>query len=265
MVQNFLNGGAAINVFARQLGATVTVVDVGVDATLVGQPNLRRAKIAFGTQNLADGPAMSEDQALLALNVGADVATELVAEGARCLVAGDMGIGNTTPSAAIISAFTGRSATAVTGRGTGIDDAMVAHKTEIVHYAVRRIKPLAGPLEILAEVGGLEIAALAGFMIGGAAARVPVLIDGVISLAAACVVAAFSRVAVGYLIAGHRSTEPGATVALEHLGLRPLIDLHLRLGEGTGACLALPLVEAAARILSEMATFDSAGVVNKDG
>ena len=263
MVANFLNGGAAINVFARQVGAPVTVVDVGVAAVLEPQAGLRRAKVAFGTCDLSTGPAMSRDEVLLALNVGTETAADLVTEGARCLISGDMGIGNTTASAALIAAFTGRGASEVTGRGTGIDDQTLARKTEIVETALARLAPNADPMEVMAEVGGLEIAALAGFMIGGAAFQIPVIIDGVIALAAACFVHQVSPIALGYVIAGHRSTEPGASVALHHLGLRPLIDLHLRLGEGTGACLAYPLVQAAARVLREMATFDSAGVVDK--
>lgn len=265
MVSNFLAGGAAINVFARQVGAVVTVVDVGVASVLEPQRGLRRAKVAFGTGDISIGPAMSHAEVILALNVGVETAADLVTEGARCLISGDMGIGNTTASAALIAAFCGQNATDATGRGTGIDNEMLSRKTEIVHTALGRIAPGADPLTVMAEVGGLEIAALAGFMIGGAAFQVPVIIDGVIALAAACFVNEVAPSAVEYLIAGHRPTEPGASVALEHLGLRPLIDLGLRLGEGTGACLAYPLVEASARVLREMATFDSAGVTDKRG
>jgi nicotinate-nucleotide--dimethylbenzimidazole phosphoribosyltransferase len=207
---------------------------------------------------------MSPDEATAALNVGADVAREAIETGARLLVTGDMGIGNTTPSAALIAAFTSSSAQDVTGRGTGIDDEMLNLKTSVIEAALSRLSPSATPLDILAEVGGLEIAALAGFIIGGAAAKVPVIIDGVIAVAAAVAARAFAPNVSGYLIAGHRSSEPGASVGLAHLGLTPLLDLGLRLGEGSGATLAVQLVQAAAKIVSEMATFDSAGVTEKD-
>jgi nicotinate-nucleotide--dimethylbenzimidazole phosphoribosyltransferase len=175
-----------------------------------------------------------------------------------------MGIGNTTPSAALIAAFTGRPAAEVTGRGTGIDDARLAVKVAIVERAVARSVGSA-PIDVLAALGGFEIAALSGFIVAGAAARVPVIIDGVIAMAALEAAVALAPGVLPYVIAGHRSAEPGASAALEHLGLAPLLDLELRLGEGTGACLALPVVEAAARLLSEMATFDGAGVARKPG
>jgi nicotinate-nucleotide--dimethylbenzimidazole phosphoribosyltransferase len=262
MVANFGAGGAAVNVLARHVGAEVVVVDVGVVGDLPDVPGLRRAKIRAGTANLAKGPAMTQADAEAALDVGAALAMELVAGGARCLLTGDMGIGNTTPSAALISTLCDRSPAEVTGRGTGIDDERMSRKVEIVAAAAARAKEDrgSGPIQILASIGGLEIAALAGYIVGGAAAGVPVLLDGVIAAAGAVVAAAMVPDAVGYLIAGHRSTEPGATAALAHLGLVPLLDLELRLGEGTGACLALPVLQAAAKVLGEMATFDSAGV-----
>ena len=263
MVANFCAGGAAINVLARQAGARVVVVDVGVAGEIPDLPTLIRARVAPGTANLAHGPAMTAEQVNAALDVGASVAAQLVAEGARCLVTGDMGIANTTPSAALIAAFTGQPAVAVTGRGTGIDDERLARKVEVIERAVSRLDIGATPAEILAEVGGLEIAALVGFIVGGAAARVPVVVDGVIAAAAALAAAAASPDVIGYLIAGHRSVEPGASAALAYLGLEPVLDLGLRLGEGTGACLALAVVEAAARVLGEMATFDAAGVTEK--
>jgi nicotinate-nucleotide--dimethylbenzimidazole phosphoribosyltransferase len=265
MVANFCAGGAAINVLARHTGAKVVVVDVGVAYPVPGlaASTLIDARIRPGTANLAVEPAMSRDEAGRALDVGAAVAALLVAgEGARCLVTGDMGIGNTTPSAALIAAFTGRAPAEVTGRGTGVDDATLALKTAVVERGLARAQ-VTDPIDVLAELGGLEIAALAGFIIGGAAARVPVLIDGVIACAALLVAAELVPDAVGYCIAGHLSTEPGAAIALAHVGLEPLVDLGLRLGEGSGACLALPVVQAAAKILREMATFDSAGVTDK--
>jgi nicotinate-nucleotide--dimethylbenzimidazole phosphoribosyltransferase len=207
---------------------------------------------------------MTESQASEALNVGADIAREAIASGARLLVTGDMGIGNTTPSAALIARFTRSKASEVTGRGTGIDDDMLVVKTRVIETALARVSFDASPLSVLAEVGGLEIAALTGFIVAGAASRVPVVIDGVIAVAAAVVATAFSPHVPGYLIAGHRSSEPAASAGLAHLGLTPILDLGLRLGEGSGAVLAIPLVQAAAKILREMATFDSAGVSERD-
>lgn len=268
MIGNFCAGGAAINAIARQVGAEVVVVDVGVAGTVAAAPALLRRKVRMGTGNIEHEPAMTIDEARAALDVGAEVARELVAAGARCLVTGDMGIGSTTASAALISHFTGRSAQDVVGRGTGIDDAMLARKVQVVERALDRHANEAsdaGALGSLASLGGLEIAALAGFLAGGAAAGVPVVVDGVIAGAALVTAHALCPDAVAYCIAGHRSAEPGARVALDHVGLRPLLDLDLRLGEGTGACLALPIIQAAAQVLREMATFDEAGVTHKDG
>jgi nicotinate-nucleotide--dimethylbenzimidazole phosphoribosyltransferase len=284
MVANFLAGGAAINVIAREVGARVVVVDVGVATPIPGlgaggggvsgggEAGFLAANVRAGTGNLTTEPAMSPSEAEQALDVGASVAAQLVAEGADCLVTGDMGIGNTTPSAALIAAMTGRSVAEVTGRGTGISDEVLAIKTSAISRGLERAATAlgvdAGELasvparDLLAQVGGLEIAALAGYVIGGAAARVPVVVDGVIALAGALVASRLAPDVVGYLIAGHRSTEPGATAALEDLGLDPILDLGLRLGEGTGACLAVPCVRAAARILSSMATFGDAGVAS---
>jgi len=263
MVANFLAGGAAINVLARQMDASVTVVDVGVDADLPPTPGLRIAKVRRGTGDLAVEAAMTVDEVRAALDVGVAVAADLVGGGARCLVTGDMGIGNTTPSAAVIAALTGRPAAEVTGRGTGIDDATFDRKLTAVRAGLARLTADATALDVLAHVGGLEIAAIAGFVVGGAALRVPVVVDGVIALAGTCAAVALAPAALGYCVAGHRSTEPGAAAALSYLGLEPVLDLGLRLGEGTGACLALPVLEASARIMAEMATFDAAGVTDK--
>ncbi len=274
MVANFLAGGAAINVLARQVGARVVVVDVGVAAPNPGgagrgdpaTPRLLARKVAPGTANLAQGPAMTEGECRTALDTGAAVAAGLVAGGARALVTGEMGIGNTTPAAAVIAALTGRPAGEVTGRGTGVDDAGLARKVSVVERAlVLHAGALAaGALATLAAVGGLELAALAGFVVGGAAAGVPVVVDGVIADAALLVAEGIVPGVAARCVAGHRSVEPGAAAVLDALGLEPILDLGLRLGEGTGACLALPVLESAARLLGEMATFDAAGVTDKD-
>ncbi len=260
MVHNLCVGGAAVNVLARRIGARVVVVDVGVAHPVALNPLLSARRLRPGTANLRHEPAMTTTDAKQALLVGADVAREQVALGSRCLVTGEMGIANTTAAAALVAACTGRPAAEVTGRGTGIDEATWQHKVRVVDDALSRSGPPQDPIELLAELGGLEIAALAGFCLAGAAARVPVVVDGVIALAAACVAARLQPLVVDHLVAGHRSVEPGATAALELLGLRPLLDLDLRLGEGTGAVLAVPIVQAAAALLAEMATFDEAAV-----
>jgi len=267
MVANFLAGGAVVNAFAAQAGAEVTVVDVGVAAPLDPVPGLLPRKIAPGTADFTEGPAMTREQATAALTVGLEIARDLVAAGNRCLVTGDMGIANTTASAALICAFTGADPAAATGRGTGIDAATYARKVDVVcrglarHHAV--VSAPADPVGVLAAFGGFEHAALAGFILGAAALRVPVILDGVISGAAALAAAALAPAVTAACFAGHRSTEPGHAIALSHLGLSPLVDLGLRLGEGTGALLALPLVQSAARALRDVATFDSAGVAEK--
>jgi nicotinate-nucleotide--dimethylbenzimidazole phosphoribosyltransferase len=261
MVANFVASGAAVNAIATQAGASVRVVDVGVAADLPTAQGLLSRKVRPGTADMTEGPAMTLEEARLAVETGIKVAADLVEEGNRCLITGDMGIANTTASAALIAVFTGADAEQVTGRGTGIDDPTWARKVGVVRRALELHDPdPADPLAALAAVGGLEHAALAGFILGGAAQRVPVMLDGVIACAAALAARAFAPDVTDCLIAGHLSTEPGARRALDSLGLRPLLDLGLRLGEGSGAVLALPIVAAAARVLRDMATFDSAGV-----
>jgi nicotinate-nucleotide--dimethylbenzimidazole phosphoribosyltransferase len=266
MVANFVAGGAVVNAFAAQLGADVVVVDIGVAATLDPAEGLLDRKVRAGTADLATGAAMSLDEARRAVEAGIEVATTLAA-GHAALITGDMGITNTTASAALICAFTGSSPAEATGRGTGVDDPTLARKVDVVTRAVARVpgRP-ATPgqaLAALAEVGGLEHAALAGFVLGAAAARVPVLLDGVIAGSAALVAAALCPTALEFALAGHVSAEPGHVLALRALGLRPMLGLDLRLGEGTGALLAYPLVASAARALRDVATFDSAGVTEK--
>jgi len=264
MVLNFLRGGAAINVLARQAGARVTVVDVGVAADFDEAPGLVRRKVAYGTADFTRGPAMTAQQAEQALQVGVEVLEAEIAAGLDLVATGDMGIGNTTPSAAIVAAMSGLPVARVTGRGTGVDDAGLARKVAAIEaaLAVNRPDP-ANAFDVLCKVGGLEIAGLAGVIIAAASHRVPVVIDGFISGAAALIAVGLAPAARPYLIASHRSVEVGHQAMLELLGVRPLFDFDLRLGEGTGAVLAFHVVEAAARILDEMATFAEAGVSEK--
>jgi nicotinate-nucleotide--dimethylbenzimidazole phosphoribosyltransferase len=262
MVANFLASTAVVNVLAAQAAAEVRVVDVGVAADLPTAPGLVHRKVRYGTADMTEEPAMTRGEALRAVEAGIQTASDLVTAGSRCLITGDMGIANTTASAALVAAFTAADPAQVTGRGTGVDDQTLAHKVDVVRRALDRHRPdPADPLGVLAAVGGLEHAALAGYLLGAAALRVPVVLDGVIAGAAALAAAAFRPDVVDYLIAGHQSTEPGAGRALAVLGLRPVLDLGLRLGEGSGAVLALPVIQAAARVLRDVATFDSAGVL----
>lgn len=255
MVRTFCAGRATANVLAAAVGADVTVLDVGVAGELAAHPALHARRVRAGTRDLAEGPAMTAEECAAAVRAGAETAHELLGAGTDLLVTGDMGIGNTTASAALIAAFTGADPASVTGRGSGVDDATLARKRVVVADAVERHRG-EDAWARLAGLGGLEHAALVGVLLAGAAARVPVLLDGVIAAAAAVVAVALAPAAAGYLIAGHRSTEPGATVALDHLGLEPLLDLDLRLGEGSGALLAVPTVRAASALLSGVATLD---------
>ncbi len=264
MVANIRAGGAAVNVLARQSGAEVVVVDMGVAADLPPGPGLLDRKVRAGTSDLATGPAMTRGEAVQAVLAGVEVADVLVDAGHDCLLTGDMGIANTTPSAALVAALTGSHPRDVTGRGTGIDDPTLARKVAVVTAALRDRPATGDALDTLASLGGFEHAGLVGFVLGAATRRVPVVLDGVIAGSAALVAQALAPQAVDVCFAGHRSVEPGHAVALAALGLRPLVDLDLRLGEGTGALLALPLVVAAGALLAEMATFDAAGVARKD-
>jgi nicotinate-nucleotide--dimethylbenzimidazole phosphoribosyltransferase len=266
MVLNFLNGGAAINVLARQMNARVVIADLGVDADLPAHPNLHALKVRRGTASITKGPAMSLREARQAIEHGRRLARDEIANGLDVALTGDMGIGNTTASAALICALTQLDPNDVVGRGTGVDDDGLERKRLAVRTALAVNAELIakGPIESLAAVGGLEIAGLVGVILEAAAARRPVVIDGFISGAAALVAAQVAPPVTGYMIASHRSQELGHGALLRRLGLRPLLELDLRLGEGTGAVLALPLLEAAVRTLNEMATFDEAGVTERD-
>lgn len=264
MVANFLGGGAVCNAFANQVGAEVCVIDVGVAGDLPATPGLLPRKVRPGTADLSVGPAMTREEAVAAIEVGIETARDLVAAGNKALLTGEMGIANTTVSAALISVFTGVDPGEVTGRGTGINDETHARKVEVVRRALELHQPdPADPIGVLAAIGGLEHAAIVGLLLGGASLRTPVILDGVSAGAAALVARAIAPESLSACIAGHRSAEPGHVAALNKLGLRPLVDLDLRLGEGTGALLALPLVQSAARAMHEVATFDSAGVTEK--
>ncbi|MFJ8534902.1 nicotinate-nucleotide--dimethylbenzimidazole phosphoribosyltransferase [Streptomyces sp. NPDC093591] len=264
MVANFLGGGAVCNAFAGQVGAEVCVVDVGVAADLPATPGLLPRKVRAGTSDMTTGPAMTREEAKQAIEVGIETARDLVAAGNKALLTGEMGIANTTASAALISVFTDTDPAEVTGRGTGINDETLARKTEVVRRAIEVHQPdPADPIGVLAAIGGFEHAALVGLLLGGASLRTPVILDGVSAGAAALVARAIAPEVLAACIAGHRSAEPGHVAALNKLGLRPLVDLDLRLGEGTGALLALPLVQSTARAMHEVATFDSAGVTEK--
>ena len=261
MVENFLRGGAAVNVLARQAGARVVVADFGVATPLGAPAGLVVRRLGAGTASLARGPAMSREQAVQALEAGAGLAEEAIAAGADLLGTGEMGIGNTTAASAITACITGAPPEAVTGRGTGVDDAGHRRKVRVVERALQVNAPdAADGVDVLARLGGLEIAGLVGVILAGAAHRVPVALDGFIAGAAALVAVTLAPLARHALFASHRSAEPGHALALRHLGLEPYLALDMRLGEGTGAALFIPLARAAAALYAEMATFKSAGV-----
>ena len=265
MVANFLHGGAAINVLSRHVGARVVVVDMGVAADIPPHPDLITRKVAHGTQNIARRPAMSQDQALQCLESGAEVFFDQLTKGLDILATGDMGIGNTTPSAAIAAAITGRPVEEIAGRGTGVDDSGLSRKVQAIQRALQVNQPEpADGLDVLAKVGGFEIGGLAGAILAAAANHRPVVIDGFISTAAAMIAVSLAPLARDYLIAAHTSMERGHHLMMEWLRVKPLLDLQMRLGEGTGAALAMSLVEAGCKVLNEMATFDEAGVSEKD-
>jgi len=265
MVYNFLNGGAGINVLARHVGAKVVVVDMGVACDLKDNPALIIKKVKYGTGNMVKGPAMSKDAAVKSVENGIEIFEEELPKGIDIVGTGDMGIGNTTPSSAITAAITGRSVEEVTGRGTGIDDKALAGKIAAIKEALKinRPDPKDG-IDVLSKVGGFEIGGLAGVILAAAAHRIPVVIDGFISGAAALIAYTLEPKTKDYMIAAHCSVEKGHKYALAFLGLKPILDLNLRLGEGTGAALAMSIIESGTKILNEMATFGSAGVAERD-
>ncbi len=264
MVRNFARGGAAINVLARLARAEVVIVDIGVAADFPSDLPIVHRKVAYGTANLARTPAMSLEQARAAIGVGVEVVDHFASEMPEAICLGEMGIGNTTAASAIVACLTGLPPASVTGRGTGIDDATWARKVSVIERALALHQPdVKRPLQILASVGGLEIAGLVGVVLGAAVRRIPILIDGFIATAAALLAVEICPAARNYLIAAHRSVEVGHRAALERLELEPLFALDLRLGEGTGAALALPILDAALALLDEMATFEEAGVAGQ--
>lgn len=264
MVMNFLHGGAAINSLAKHVGARIVVVDMGVAADLPQHPRLINRKVAYGTQSMAHGPAMTRDQARQALEAGIEVVEAEIEHGLDIVGTGDMGIGNTTPSAAIACVLTGETPARMAGRGTGLDDAGLQRKIAVLEQSLEINKPdPKDGLDVLAKVGGFEIGGLAGVMLGAAAHGKPVMVDGFISTAAAMIAVTVAPAVKPYLISAHRSQEYGHAAMLAWLGLDPLVDMHMRLGEGTGAALGISLAEAACKVLAEMATFAEAGVSDK--
>ncbi|NTU42748.1 MAG: nicotinate-nucleotide--dimethylbenzimidazole phosphoribosyltransferase [Nitrospirales bacterium] len=261
MVLNFLRGGAGINVLARHAGADVVVVDIGVDYDFGDVEGLLSLKVMKSTRNFARGAAMTREEATQCLEIGIRLAQGYAKKGYKIFGTGDMGIGNTTPSSAIASVLTGRSVAEVTGKGTGISDDSLERKISIIEKAVKHNNPNPlDPIEVLAKVGGTEIGGIAGLILGAAAERIPVVVDGFISTAGALIAYAIEPKVVDYMFAAHNSVEIGHKTMLETMGLKPILDLDLRLGEGTGAALAMPLIEAGLKIYKEMATFGEAGV-----
>jgi nicotinate-nucleotide--dimethylbenzimidazole phosphoribosyltransferase len=265
MVMNFLNGGAAINVLARHGGAENVIIDIGVDYDFGGAPGLVDRKVMAGTRNMLKEPAMTGEEAARCLAIGIELAAEYAAKGYDLFCTGDMGIGNTTPSSAIAAVLTGRAVAEVTGRGTGLDDKGLQQKIATIEEAIRLRKPdPSDPVDVLAKVGGTEIGGIAGLILGAAAHRIPVVIDGFISTAGALIAYSIAPTTADYMFAGHNSVEIGHRAVMDKMGLKPILNLDLRLGEGTGAALAMTIIEAGLKIYREMATFSEAGVSGKE-
>ncbi|MHC1593621.1 MAG: nicotinate-nucleotide--dimethylbenzimidazole phosphoribosyltransferase [Methermicoccaceae archaeon] len=266
MVHNILSGGAAINVLSQHIGAEVVVVDMGVKGELAPHEGLIIKKVGLGTNNMAEGPAMTREQAVRAIESGIEVFEDVYARGCDIVGTGDMGLGNTSPSSAMTAVFTGTPVEQVTGRGTGIDDERLSRKTEILKRAIAINRPDASdPIDVLQKVGGFEIGGICGVILGACARRVPVVSDGFISGAGALLAYKLCPTVSDYLIAAHKSVEPGHTAILKEIGLTPLFDLGMRLGEGTGATIGIHLTEASVNILKKMRTFAEAGVAEKEG
>lgn len=264
MVFNFLKGGAGINVLARHAGSEVVVIDMGVDFDFGSVEGLINMKVMRGTRNFAKGPAMAKDEAMKCVESGIELANGYAKRGYKIIGTGDMGIGNTTPSSAIAAVITGAAVSDVTGRGTGISDETLATKVRVIEDAIRLNKPDAKDgIDVLAKVGGTEIGGIAGLVLGAASNRLPIVIDGLISTAGALVAYTIQPAVKDYMFAAHNSVEKGHRVMLEAMGLAPILDLGLRLGEGTGAALAMLMIEAGLKIYNEMATFEEAGVSEK--
>jgi nicotinate-nucleotide--dimethylbenzimidazole phosphoribosyltransferase len=264
MVLNFLSGGAGVNVLARHVGADVRVVDVGVDYDFGGVASLLHKKVARGTKNFTKGPAMTREETVAALMVGIELADQCRAEGIGLVGTGEMGIGNTTPSSAIISVISGKSVAEVTHRGTGIGDLALVNKIRVIEQGIQVNAPdPSDPLDVLTKVGGLEIAAIAGLVLGCAANSIPVVIDGFISTAGALIASELHPHVRDYIFAAHESVEIGHSFMLKRIGVEPILDLQFRLGEGTGAALAMTLIDAGVKVLKEMATFEQAGVAKE--
>ncbi|MFA8438063.1 nicotinate-nucleotide--dimethylbenzimidazole phosphoribosyltransferase [Pueribacillus sp. YX66] len=264
MVLNFLSGGAAMNVFSRQIGAQFSIVDVGVAETVTHE-NLVSRKIRRGTRNFVIEDAMTEAETYEALNIGSEEAQTLIKKGAKCLIVGEMGIGNTTSSSALLAVITEKNLAELIGPGTGLTTEQMKVKKSVIERAIEERKPNKNdPIDLLKKLGGYEIAAMAGAMLAAARNRIPIIVDGFICTVSAIIATAINECASDYMLAGHYSAEPGHQAALEKLGKTPLLNLHMRLGEGTGAALAFPIVEAATKMLSDMATFSEAGVSEKE-
>ena len=264
MVLNMLAGGAAINVLAKHVGAKVVVVDIGVDHDFEPAEGFIIKKVNYGTKNFTKGPAMTHAEALQSIRTGMELADEYAGRGVDIIGTGEMGIGNTTPSSAILSVFTGLKAEEVTGRGTGIDDEGLQKKAFIIEKAISVNRPdPENPMDVLAKVGGFEIGGIAGLIIGCASHRIPVVVDGFISTAGALIAVAMNPVINEYIFYSHLSSEAGHKQMLEKLGQKPVLNLDMRLGEGTGAAIAMSVIEAAVKVMKEMATFESAGVDGK--
>jgi nicotinate-nucleotide--dimethylbenzimidazole phosphoribosyltransferase len=261
MVYNILRGGAAINILARHAGADEVVVDIGVDYDFGGEKDLLSKKVVKGTKNMRKGPAMSREEAQKCIDTGIEIALEYAEKGYSMFGTGEMGIGNTTPSSAIAAVLTGTTVREVTGKGTGITDDMLEHKIKVIEDSIALNKPdYSDPIDVLAKVGGAEIGGIAGLILGAASKRIPVVIDGFISTAGALIAYCIEPAVKDYMFAAHNSVEKGHAIILEKMGLKPILDLGLRLGEGTGAAIGMFIIEAGLKIYREMATFDEAGV-----